>query len=65
MIWSHTMIDREIKELKREHKELNQRIKKVYLKRLDDRMSNSWRNLRNLKKLKLKIKDKIMNKRNK
>ena len=65
MVWSHAMIDREIKELKKEHKELNQRIKKVYLKRLDDRMSNSWRNLRNLKKLKLKIKDKIINKRNK
>ena len=65
MVWSHAMIDREIKELKKEHKELNQRIKKVYLKRLDDRMSNSWINLRNLKKLKLKIKDKIINKRNK
>ncbi len=49
----------EIKDLKKEHKRLETITKKTTKKRLNDRTSNSWRDLRELKKLKLKIKDKI------
>ena len=45
----------ELKDLKREHK----RLENVTKKRLNDRASDSWKSLRELKKLKLKIKDKI------
>ena len=48
-----------IKDLKKEHKKLETITKKATKKRLNDRTSDSWMNLRDLKKLKLKLKDKI------
>ena len=51
------MID--IKDLKKEHKRLEAVTRKTIKKRLNERTSNSWRDLRELKKLKLKIKDQI------
>ena len=49
----------ELKELKREHKKLEAITKKAIKKRLNDRASDSWKSLRELKKLKLQVKDKI------
>ena len=49
----------EIKDLKKEHKKLETITKKTIKKRLNDRTSDSWMNLRDLKKLKLRLKDKI------
>ena len=49
----------EFKILKKEHKKLEVITKKTTKKRLNDRASDSWKDLRELKKLKLKIKDKI------
>ena len=49
----------EIKDLKKEHKKLKVATKNITKKRLNDRTSDSWMNLRELKKLKLKLKDKI------
>ena len=49
----------EIKELKKEHKKLETITKKTTKKRLNDRASDSWISLRELKKLKLNLKDKI------
>jgi len=49
----------EIKGLKKEHKQLETITKKATQKRLNDRTSDSWMNLRDLKKLKLRLKDKI------
>jgi hypothetical protein len=49
----------EIKNLKKEHKRLEAVTRKTIKKRLNERTSNSWKDLRNLKKLKLKIKDQI------
>ena len=49
----------EIKDLKKEHKKLKTITKITMKKRLNDRTSDSWMNLRELKKLKLKMKDKI------
>ena len=49
----------EIKTLKKEHKKLEAITKKTTKKRLNDRTSDSWINLRKLKKLKLSVKDKI------
>ena len=48
-----------IKDLKKEHKKLENTTKKATKKRLNDRTSDSWMNLRELKKLKLSVKDKI------
>ena len=48
-----------IKDLKKEHKKLEAVTKKATKKRLNDRTSDSWINLRDLKKLKLSVKDKI------
>jgi len=48
-------------EFKKKHKELEAAVKKLKKKRLNDRASASWTNLRELKKLKLQIKDKIIN----
>ena len=48
-----------IKNLKKEHKRLESITKKVTKERLNDRTSDSWKNLRELKKLKLQLKDKI------
>ena len=49
----------EISDLKKEHKKLETITKKTTKKRLNDRASDSWINLRDLKKLKLRLKDKI------
>ena len=49
----------ELKILKKEHKKLETVTKKTTKKRLNDRTSDSWKDLRELKKLKLKIKDRI------
>ena len=49
----------ELNDLKRKHKKLETLTKKAIKKRLNDRTSESWKNLRELKKLKLKLKDKI------
>jgi|TARA_B110000438_G_scaffold220136_1_gene213185 hypothetical protein len=49
----------EISDLKKEHKILESTTKKAIKKRLNDRASDSWTNLRELKKLKLILKDKI------
>ena len=49
----------ELKDLKRKHKKLETLIKKETKQRLNDRTSDSWINLRELKKLKLRLKDKI------
>ncbi len=47
-------------ELKKKHKELEAAAKKLKKKRLNDRTSASWKKLRELKKLKLQIKDRII-----
>jgi len=47
------------KELIKQHKKLDVEIKKLTKTRLNDRTSESWKNLKELKKLKLQIKDKI------
>ncbi len=49
----------EIKDLKKEHKKLEAITKRATKKRLNDRTSDSWIHLRELKKLKLSVKDKI------
>ena len=48
-----------LKDLKRKHKKLETLTKKATKQRLNDRTSDSWINLRELKKLKLRLKDKI------
>ena len=48
-----------VKELKKQHKQIEVQIKSLIKKRLNDRSSASWKSLKELKKLKLKIKDKI------
>ena len=48
-----------LKDLKKEHKKLETTTKKITKIRLNDRTSDSWKNLRELKKLKLQLKDKI------
>ena len=47
------------KELKKKHKQIEVQIKSLTKKRLNDRSSTSWKKLKELKKLKLQIKDKI------
>ena len=48
-----------IKDLKKEHKKLEAITRKTTKKRLNDRTSDSWVSLRELKKRKLSVKDKI------
>jgi hypothetical protein len=48
-----------IKDLKKEHKKMEAITKKATKKRLNDRASDSCIDLRELKKLKLSLKDKI------
>ena len=50
-----------LNELRKKHKELESIVNKLKKKRLNDRTSASWEKLRELKKLKLQIKDKIIN----
>ena len=48
-----------IKDLSKEKKQIDTEIKKITKSRLNDRTSDSWLNLRELKKKKLAVKDKI------
>ena len=48
-----------IKDLKKQHKKLEIEIKKITKTRLNDRASTSWRQLKELKKKKLQLKDRI------
>ena len=50
-----------LNDFKKKHKELEAVVNKLKKKRLNDRTSDSWKKLRELKKLKLQIKDKIIN----
>ena len=49
----------ELKNLKKKHKKLETLTKRATKKRLNDRTSETWKNLRELKKLKLRLKDRI------
>jgi len=48
-----------IKDLKKQHKHLEAEIKKLTKTRLNDRTTGSWKSLKELKKRKLQLKDKI------
>ena len=48
-----------VKDLKKQHKKLEAEIKKITKTRLNDRTSGSWKSLKELKKKKLQLKDKI------
>ena len=48
------------KELIKQHKKLDVEIKKLTKTRLNDRTSSSWLSLKELKKKKLQLKDKII-----
>ena len=48
-----------VKDLKKQHKKLETAIKKITKTRLNDRASASWAQLKELKKEKLQLKDKI------
>ena len=48
-----------VKDLKKQHKKLEIQIKKLTKTRLNDRSSSSWKSLKELKKKKLRLKDKI------
>jgi hypothetical protein len=54
-----------IKDLKKQHKKLETQIKKITKTRLNDRTSSSWILLKQLKKKKLQLKDKIIKLSNK
>ena len=48
-----------VKDLKKQHKKLKAEIEKIAKTRLNDRTSGSWKTLKELKKKKLQLKDKI------
>ncbi len=48
-----------LKELKKKHKKIEVEIVKLTKIRLNDRTTGTWSNLKELKKLKLQLKDKI------
>ena len=48
-----------VKDLKKQHKKLEAEIKKITKTRINDRTSSSWKSLKELKKKKLHLKDKI------
>ena len=48
-----------LKDLIKKHKKAEVQIKKITEDRLNDRTSGSWAELRKLKKVKLKLKEKI------
>jgi len=48
-----------VKDLKKQHKKLEIEIKKITKTRLNDRTSATWAQLKELKKKKLHLKDKI------
>ncbi len=47
------------KELIKKHKQIEVQIKSLTKKRLNDRTSESWKDLKELKKRKLQLKDKL------
>ena len=49
----------DLKDLIKKHKKTEVQIKKITEDRLKDRTSESWAELRKLKKIKLKLKEKI------
>ena len=49
-----------VKDLKKQHKKLEAEIKKITKTRLNDRTSSSWKSLKEFKKKKLQLKDKIV-----
>ena len=49
----------DLKDLIKQHKKVEVQIKKIKEDRLNDRTSKSWAELRKLKKIKLKLKEKI------
>ena len=49
----------DLKDLIKKHKKVEVQIKKITEDRLRDRSSKSWAELRKLKKIKLKLKEKI------
>ena len=49
-----------IKDLSKEKKQIDVQIKKITKTRLNDRTSSSWVSLRQLKKKKLALKDKLI-----
>ncbi len=55
------IFDVRIEGSEKKHKKLETLTKKATKKRLNDRASESWKNLRVLKKLKLRLKDRISN----
>ena len=48
-----------VKDLTKQHKKLEVEIKKITKTRLNDRTSGTWKSLKELKKKKLQLKDKI------
>ena len=48
-----------LKDLKKKHKQIEVEIIKLTKLRLNDRFSTTWKSLKDLKKLKLQLKDKI------
>ena len=48
-----------VKDLKKQHKKLEVEVIKLTKTRLNDRTSSSWQSLKELKKRKLQLKDKI------
>ena len=48
-----------LKDLKKKHKQIEVEIIKLTKTRLNDRFTESWKSLKDLKKLKLQLKDKI------
>ena len=48
-----------VKDLRKQHKKLETEIKRITKTRLNDRTSGSWKSLKELKKKKLRLKDKI------
>jgi len=48
-----------IKDLSKEKKQIDVQIRKITKKRMNDRTSDSWVSLRQLKKKKLSLKDKL------
>ena len=48
-----------VKDLKKKHKKIEVEIIKLTKIRLNDRSTDTWKSLKELKKLKLKLKDKI------
>ena len=49
----------DLKDLIKQHKKVEVQIKKITEDRLNDRTSDSWANLRELKKKKLALKDRL------